>query len=216
MSDFERIFGAGASMEKIIDSIDRNNQLEKREKEVISDRNSKKKFNTFQEPADWTKRNSEQIITRPPDGNRFFEVTKNIYEKREFFTISINPGDIKVTDSYSAQSTSWSINEMMSDPELKMDSIRNYLKSLVSINGISEEMVVTRSPLPRVEMLESIVRAGWRLYPVSTSICLLDNVDYADDEGSIDGALITENGRTSIISGNNFSKRMHDALVRSD
>lgn len=217
MSEFENIFGAGANINRVIDSINRSNRAEQseREREVRPSRGNS--FDTFKEACAWAKNNPGKSITRSPGGAGFVEIrkeedsTEKQKKKTEFFVISIEPGEIEGSDSFAASSASMEIQKILDAENSDMKSVINFIHEICSTNGGTETISIDRPPPSASFISETLMKLGWQLSPVSKNICLIDGLYLA--EGSIDGALITENGITSLIAAPREARRLYSAIM---
>ena len=69
MGDFERTFGASADIDSIIDGYSRDYLREQRQASRPQART--KNFSSFQEAAEWAKRNPGRSIVRAPGTDEF-------------------------------------------------------------------------------------------------------------------------------------------------
>ena len=99
MSDFERIFGAGADVDSIISSINYHNSLDDDDDDVIENGDfeveeteesisiskqleylmslrNRRKFSSWQEASEWSKANNGKTFTRANNGDGYVEVIK--------------------------------------------------------------------------------------------------------------------------------------------
>jgi len=73
MGDFERIFGAGASIESIINGINSTHVRDRHQQRRENTAPSKHKFSSFQEALAWAKSNPGKTIIRASNGAEFIE-----------------------------------------------------------------------------------------------------------------------------------------------
>ena len=129
----------------------------------------------------------------------------------ENFIISVAPEDITARKSHAANMASKAIHKIIESGDSNMKSVRNYIHDICSMNGISVTLEIKKQPPPIYSISEALKKSEYQLYPISDNICLIDSLYY--EEGSIDGALITENGSTSLIAAPKMAENLYFVIM---
>ena len=203
MSDFERTFGEGADILKIVEEI--NDSIQQDRPSTYAP----EWFETYAEASEWAKRNPGQLIKRHPVAGyeRIIKAKSTVKATNHIW--SIDPDAREIPDSASSV---WGYWKSMNDQNESPEKIEAYLRDVVKMNGVSlaAPMNVPQPPLHKI--VSSLTRVGMGLTPLSRDYCLIERLPSPNEWAEVLAVLITDEQQTTLWGYIDFQE-VYDALV---